>query len=303
MSINASICIVTHNRKAELKLTLDKVLELIDTNTEVIVGLDGCTDGTNSLKSEFPNVIWIEFPKNIGASSARRLVYEKAKGDYIFGFDDDSHPVTGDFVKKTIQIFNNNPHLGILAFRIYNGLHLPEAQILDKGIGNSYACSEFAGCGYAITRKAYLVSGGFPKWMHIYGEESYVSLKAFEKGYHCSYEPSILVHHRINKEARSSDGYQKFRFGLQLKNNLVLFLKLYPFPLNIRSLIKCTFHNFFKYGFNSFAWHIVFWETLFSALKDSLHISESKVAYAVLSDWMKLPLPVFDWNPQKISNA
>ncbi|MFM8917800.1 MAG: glycosyltransferase family 2 protein, partial [Bacteroidota bacterium] len=112
MSIKYSICIVTHNRKAELQFTIKHLLERIDAYTEIIVGLDGCTDGTNELRSDFPDVIWIEFPTQIGASAARRTIYEKAKGDIIFGFDDDSHAVTIDFLSKTEQVFRNDPQIG-----------------------------------------------------------------------------------------------------------------------------------------------------------------------------------------------
>jgi len=303
VSISSSICIVSHNRKKELQYTLDRILDRIDADTEIIVGLDGCTDDSNDLQSEYANVIWLEFPSHIGASAARRKVYENAKGDYIFGFDDDSHPVTIDFVQQTIQIFHSKPMLGVIAFRIFNGIQLPETHQLGISIGKSYACSEFAGCGYAITRKAYQASGGFPQWINIYGEEAYVSIRAFEKGYWLSYEPSILVHHRINKDARKSDGYQKFRFGLQLRNNLVFFMKLYPFPLNIRSVCKCALHNLFKYGIKSPSWHIIFWKSFFAAFVSSVGVYERIIPTSVLKEWKKLPLPVFDWIPPQTSHV
>lgn len=303
MTISASICIVSHNRKVALQHTLSKIFERIDAGTEVIVGLDGCTDGSNLLKSEYPNVIWLEMPSLVGASVARRAVYELAKGDYIFGFDDDSHPVTEDFINKTIQLFVNESKLGIVAFRIFNGLDLPVETHLDKEIGNSYTCSEFAGCGFAIIRKAYEATGGFPKWMNIYGEEAYVSLRAYDKGYRIIYEPSILVHHRIDKISRLSDGYRKSRFGFQLRNNMVFFMKLYPFPWNFKSSIKCFLHNLFKYGFISISWQLLFWRSLFAALKTSYIVSERKIPAKVIREWLSLPLPVFDWNPSKAANG
>lgn len=303
MSVNASICIVSHNRKADLHFTLMMILERIDVDTEVIVGLDGCTDGSSSLKSEYPDVLWLEYPNRIGASAARRAVYELAKGEFIFGFDDDSHPVTADFVNKTIQLFHNDSRLGIVAFRIYNGMELPSPKHMSVDVGNSYTCSEFAGCGFAISRKAYESSGGFPKWMNIYGEEAYVSLRAYEKGYRIIYEPSILVHHRIDKIARMSDGYRKFRFGSQFRNNLVFYMKLYPFPMNFKSSIKCFLHNLFKYGFISISWHKLFWKSLLAAIKTSLRFSERKIPIKVIRGWVSLPLPVFDWNPMKSSHG
>jgi len=174
---------------------------------------------------------------------------------------------------------------------------------LDEGVGKSYACSEFAGCGFAISRKAYEASGGFPKWMNMYGEEAYVSLRAYEKGYRIIYEPSILVHHRIDKIARLNDGFRKFRFRFQLQNNLVFFMKLYPFPWNFKSSTKCFLHNLFKYGFISISWQILFWRSLFAAFKTSFSVSERKISAKVIREWISLPLPVFDWNPFKASNG
>ncbi|MFM7903085.1 MAG: glycosyltransferase family 2 protein, partial [Bacteroidota bacterium] len=190
------------------------------------------------------------------------------------------------FLSKTEQVFRNDPQIGIVAYRIFNGIQLPKTELLESNVGHAYSCSEFAGCGYAISRKAYEASGGFPKWMNIYGEEAYISLRVFEKGYRLTYEPSILVHHRIDKDARKTEGYRKFRFGMQLRNNLLLFMKLYPYPYNIRSFIKCVFHNLFKYGSTSFSWHLLFWKSIFEALKSSSGDSEIKLSKNTLAFWM-----------------
>ena len=91
--MDASILIVTRNRKNDLEKTLSILKHQINTQEqEVLVFIDGSEDDTILLKKKFSWVNWFSSKKSIGASRARYELYKKANGKLLFGFDDDAHP-------------------------------------------------------------------------------------------------------------------------------------------------------------------------------------------------------------------
>lgn len=94
-----SVIICTYNRKNILKKCLENVFcqEFPSTDYEVIVVVDGSTDGTGSMLQEFSSlshfkVIWQE---NKGAAAARNRGGREASGDILLFLDDDIMAATG----------------------------------------------------------------------------------------------------------------------------------------------------------------------------------------------------------------
>jgi len=249
--MDASIVIVSHNRKSELRETLSILKGYTDAKQEILVFLDGCTDGSEELQATFPLIKWHTSKKRLGASPARNALLKKAKGNYFIGFDDDSHPLQPDFVKTVIQKFETNPLLGILSFQEIKGLFENGAGLEAKrkeGEIPDYNCNSFSGCGYAVRAEVYKMTNGFPVWMDIYGEEACLSIEVLNKGFEIIYTSEISVHHRVNKTARKISGKNHFRYKKQLINNLGFYLIYYPWKRIPKKLIKLYSHNFFKYA-------------------------------------------------------
>jgi GT2 family glycosyltransferase len=261
--MQASIVIVSKNRKEELDKTLQILEKLIDfSNHEVLVFLDGCSDGSELLKTQFKWVIWDGSEKSIGASGARNALYPKAKGTYLIGLDDDAHPLQTNFIDLTQTIFEKYPTAGILAFQEIKGIFNSDTEALShkKLALDEYYCNEFVGCGFAIKNEVYMATNGFPVWVDIYGEESCVSIEVIAKGYDILYTNRIAVNHRVNMELRKKTGANYFRFGKQLKNVTYYYLVYYPFPF--LKIVRLFWHNFKKYGTKDWVYFRTYFQTI-----------------------------------------
>lgn len=262
--MEASILIVSRNRKIELEKTLLILKELIDFSCqEVLVFLDGCTDESELLKNKYDWVKWYGSDKGIGASGARALLYPKAMGNILVGLDDDAHPLNSDFIELSNQLFSDHTNLGIIAFHEIKGIFASDIEaLLHKKRGKEeYLCNEFVGCGFAIKKDVYNKTNGFPVWVDIYGEEACVALEVIANGFDILYTNRIAVNHRVNKVERQKKGRDYFRFGKQLKNTAFYYLVYYPFPLY--KITRLFWHNFKKYGATDWNYFFIFFKSIF----------------------------------------
>ncbi len=273
--MKASFLIVSKNRKEELSKTL-KVLENYGEpgHYEIRVFLDGCTDGSESLKELFPDIHWITSDKSLGASRARNILYAKAKGELLFGFDDDAHPLQPDFVEIAQEIFDKNPIAGIIAFKEIKGVYDADHQIPRNLLKRSpdFLVKDFIACGFVIKRSVYNRTRGFPTWIDIYGEEVCLALETIAEGFDVLQTYRIQVNHRVDKKRRANSGANYFRFGKQLKNTAYFYLVYYPFPLFIKKIGRLYFLNFQKYALKDRKYFQKFWAAFFSNTINSFNI-------------------------------
>lgn len=265
--MKVSILIISKNRKEELRYTLSKIKNVLDFSIhEVLVLLDGCDDGSEGLVDTFDWVSWTCLSKSIGASAARRLLYAKAVGDYFIGLDDDAHPLSTDFIDKTLLIFDKYDNTGIIAFQEVKGIFKTnqEALLQSNNTTIDYYTNEFIGSGFAIRKSVYLKTNGFPTWLDIYGEESCVAIEVLANGHDIIYTSSIKINHRVDKEARKLNKHNYYRFGKQLKNSTNYFIVYYPNP--IFSLLKLYWHNFKKYAVTDFRCFRIYFKTIVTVL-------------------------------------
>ncbi|OGS71067.1 MAG: family 2 glycosyl transferase [Flavobacteria bacterium RIFCSPLOWO2_12_FULL_35_11] len=266
--MQASILIVSKNRKAELEFTLKVLERYLDlTIHEVLVFLDGCYDNSERLRIQFDWVKWVVSEKSIGASAARQQLYPKAQGKFLIGLDDDAHPLNANFIMKTVCVFEMYPNAGIIAFQEIKGVFDSDYEALEKVDikVEEYYTNEFIGCGFAIRKDVYLTTKGFPVWIDIYGEESCVSMEVLANGYDMIYSNTVKVNHRVNISDRKLNGQNYFRFGKQLKNTTYYYLVYYPFPLV--KILKLYQHNFRKYAIMDRIYFKVFLKTIFEVMK------------------------------------
>lgn len=265
--MQASILIVSKNRKHELLKTLRIIDSLIDrSQVEVLVFLDGCTDNSEFLVVELEWVRWFVSSKSIGASAARHQIYPLANAEILIGLDDDAHPLNKDFVNLTEILFQDNPNVAVLAFEEVKGVFATDSQAIEQSekIAKQFFCADFIGCGFAIRKSAYMAINGFPIWIDIYGEESCVSIEIMAKGHDILYTNQVKINHRVNKEERKLKKQNYFRFGKQLKNSTYYFLVYYPIPFH--GILKLYWHNFKKYALMDWEYFKIYFTTVFVAL-------------------------------------
>lgn len=257
--MQASILIVSKNRKKELEFTLNVLAQMVDFSIhELLVFLDGCTDDSYVLKDKMNWAQWYSSEQSVGASAARNQLFPKAQGELLIGLDDDAHPLQTNFIGLTKAIFEKHPNVGVVAFQEIKGVFNSDAEALRKRVSSQqeYLTNEFVGCGFAIRKDVYEATNGFPVWIDIYGEESCVSIEVLSKGFDILYSNTIKVNHRVNIELRKKAGQNYFRFGKQLKNSTYYFLVYYPFPFF--RIIKLYWHNFRKYALTDIQYFKIF---------------------------------------------
>lgn len=260
-----SFLIVTKNRAEDLAFTLRKLKSLIDLSIhEVLVFIDGCPK-TETIIKDFEWVNWTVSKTSISASPARNSLYKKANGQIFIGLDDDAHPISEAFIKSVEDDFNANSNLGIITFQEIRGLYKSDNEALSfaKFI-EPYCTNDFIGCGFAIKKKVYDASRGFPVWIDIYGEEPALALEVLDLGYQIGYNSKIIVNHRVDTAKRKLQGKNYFRFEHQLKNTIRLYLVYYKSPLT--KIAKLLLHNFKKYALNDFKYFKAFVYVCFSTL-------------------------------------
>lgn len=270
--MQASILIVSKNRKLELEKTLLVLEKQIDFSIhEILVFLDACSDSSGELKLLFPEVRWFESEKSLGASPARNALYKNAIGAILIGLDDDAHPLYADFVARTLAVFNQYPNVGIISFEEVKGVFKSDEEALESVDAEKveYVANEFIGCGFAIRKDVYEATNGFPVWMDIYGEESCVAIEVIAKGYDILFSNAIKVNHRVDKEARKKTGKNYYRFKRQLKNTTFYYMVYHPSP--ILKILKLYWHNFNKYALKDFICFKLFFKVIFEV---SLSFSE-----------------------------
>ncbi len=260
-----SFLIVTKNRPEALAHTLNKLKVLIDpAQHEVLVCVDNC-DETIPILSEFEWVKWEVSTKSLGASPARALLYQKAKGTYFIGLDDDAHPVSEDFIASVVAAFKANSNIGIIAFQEIRGLFENDTIALQNAKKlTAFKTNDFVGCGFAISKDVYLKTNGFPVWIDIYGEEPALALEVLNLGYDIWYQPDIKVNHRVDIEKRKQLGRNYFRFEKQLKNTIYFFIVYYPKPYV--KILKVLLHNFTKYALKDLIYFKLYVSVVFKVL-------------------------------------
>jgi GT2 family glycosyltransferase len=118
--MNVSIIIVSYNTKALLKQCLISVFEEThDINFEVIVVDNISHDGSQQMiRDEFPNVLLIESPENLGFGRANNLGAKYAQGKYLFLLNPDTI-VLNNAVKILADFLDNNPEAGICGGNVF----------------------------------------------------------------------------------------------------------------------------------------------------------------------------------------
>ena len=260
-----SFLIVTRNRPGDLRLTLNRLEDLINASKhEVLVFIDGCKH-TEPLVNEFSWVNWTVSKESVSASPARAQLYIKAKGTIFIGLDDDANPLSENFINEIENEFAKDASIGVLALQEVRGIfkNQEDAKSQIKPL-EAYFTSDFVGCGFAISKTAYNSVVGFPTFIDIYGEEPCVSLQILDAGFNIKYVPHIAVNHRVDVAKRKQQGRNYFRFEKQLFNSFKYFLVYYPKPL--KAIAKLFFHNFKKYALKDLSYFKAYFRVVFNVI-------------------------------------
>lgn len=116
--LSVSAVLVTYNRLALLKKSIQKILSQNTDKLKHLIIIDGAsTDGTREYLDSMSDerLIIVHLPKNIGGAggfnSGIRHFFEQTSDDFVWLMDDDSMP-TADALTKLLDMFDNNKLAG-----------------------------------------------------------------------------------------------------------------------------------------------------------------------------------------------
>lgn len=301
MKIKFSILITTKNRLEALKITLSKIQHLINRDdVECIICNDGSIDATsNFINENYSNIQLIENRISQGLIYSRNRLLNLTTAEYAISLDDDAHFITPNPLEIIEAYFKNNIRCGVLAFRIYWGLELPQNT-------NSYQDEQqvkgFVGCGHVWNMHVWKCIPNYPDWFVFYGEEDFAGFQLLKHGYKIWYVPNILVHHRVNIKLRKKDHDYQLRLRRSLRSGWYLYLMFYPLKLIPKKFMYTLWMQLnlkvFKGDFKAFlaiiqALFDVVWN-LFRLLKNSNRLSKEE-----FKQYQKLPDTKLYWEPSE----
>jgi GT2 family glycosyltransferase len=203
-----SVIIITRNRKEDVKLSLQGYLKQTYQNKEIIVIDNQSTDGTREMmQNEFPDLKYMWLPDNFDIK-AINIGIELSSGDIIWRTDSDSHPEKDDTFERVAEIFEQNPHIDIIAtedIEVRKGYQPWEWYPLKIDKNNipkdGFKANFFPGTGAAIKRKVFDKIGGF--WEFGFEELDFCT-RAICAGFNVRYFPNIRTLHYASPHDRDN---------------------------------------------------------------------------------------------------
>lgn len=202
--VRFSIIIPTYNRPASLRdclLHLSQLEYPLD-QVETLVVDDGSEACYQSVREEFPNVVWIKIP-NGGPAVARNYAAHQARGLYLAFTDDDCY-VDPDWLNQLEKTLSENPSA------LVGGSTPPfrEAGVFDQVCQfinsvvyahyNQVPCQSqfFASNNLAVSRKVFFELGGFDT-THTKNaaEDRTLCNHALDAGFNLIWNKEALVYH------------------------------------------------------------------------------------------------------------
>lgn len=222
--LTVSIAIASLNRREDLRETLWQLQTLQPPPREILVCLDGCTDGSAEMLREFPSTIVIENSRPSGSVYSRDKLFRMARGDLIVSLDDDSFPLQRDFIARLSKLADELPEVGVFAFEEVRaeGRDDRPFAIPTKEV---YVAS-YPNCAGAIRARLYGDAASYPVFFfHMYEEPDFC-LQAYASGYGVLHVPSVKILHRYSHVGRDMIGTHH----KHARNELLSVLMRCPLP-------------------------------------------------------------------------
>jgi cellulose synthase/poly-beta-1,6-N-acetylglucosamine synthase-like glycosyltransferase len=134
-----SFLVPAHNEEGMIHHALDNLQNLSGPKIEVIVGLDGCTDGTKAVVETYPFAKWVELDERGGKQAVLNVLLGMAQGEIVTVHDADWRFVCDqESLDHLVECFDD-PMLG--------GITLPPHNIPFWGMKEGIASKSYLGAG------------------------------------------------------------------------------------------------------------------------------------------------------------
>lgn len=197
-----TLVILTHNRRREACDCVARALTLPE-KPPVIVVDNASTDGTaRALRSEFPGLLVIEAPSNLGAAG-RNLGVARASTPFVAFCDDDTEWIPGA-IRLAETLFDDHPGVALMCAHVVVGdddrdhpvsLAMARSPLRRPGLPGPAILGFLAGASI-VRRGAFLDVGGFEPRFFVGGEEELLAFDLMARGWYLAYVYRLLVRHR-----------------------------------------------------------------------------------------------------------
>ncbi|MGV9630087.1 glycosyltransferase family 2 protein [Streptomyces sp. NPDC003487] len=205
-----TVVVITHNRRAELLRTLDRLAELPE-RPPVIVVDNGSSDGTAGAVAErHPRVRLLRPGRNLGAVG-RNLAVREVRTPYVAFCDDDSWWSPGA-LSGAADLLDRHHALATVTARILVEPGAGEDPITEE-LRNSPvrgprwlpgpALGSFLAAATVLRTDAFRAAGGFHPRLWLGGEEELLAADLAANGWWLTYADHLTIHHQPSR-ARDS---------------------------------------------------------------------------------------------------
>jgi GT2 family glycosyltransferase len=206
-----SIVFVVYNRREELAVSLEQVLEHLDyphDRLEVIVVDNASADGTAEMVRErFPAVQVIRNPENVGAS-AWNVGMTTARGDWRLILDDDCY-IAGDALKVAVR--RAEQHVAdLVSFHVVSG----EVPGYSFEVEYRTGLLTFWGCAAMFSRRVIENEPFYDPCIFIWANEMELTMRLLDHGYRHLYVPEVEAIHMKGP----TSGFSEFNAGYNARH-------------------------------------------------------------------------------------
>ncbi len=198
-----SVVVCTYNGKRTIRDTLEGLRKVEYPNFEVIVVVDGSTDGTEEVVREYGFRMIVT--ENRGLSSARNTGMRAAKGEIVAYIDDDARP-DPHWLTYLAATFLKSDFVGVGGPNLAPPQDGPIAGCVARSPGGPMhvlltdrEAEHIPGCNMSFRKWALEAIQGFDTRFRIAGDDVDVCWRLQKQGWKLGFSPAALVwHHRRN---------------------------------------------------------------------------------------------------------
>ena len=292
-SVKYSIIIVNYNNFDDIKRCLKSVTTNTDLSTAeiILVNNDATNKTIETIQRQFPKVIFIQSPKNLGFGYGNNLGASIAKGKYLIFLNPDT-VVTKGWLEKLIEGFDLAPDVGLVTPKILllsnpslinacghqvhytgivqcRGLYTPKQNFFN--IEDLCAVS---GAAFAVKADIFNRIDGFDSPFFLFIEDTDISWRAQLAGYRCVYIPDSIIYHDYTLAFWPSKMfyYERNRYMLLIKNyKLATLLSLLPILLFAETIvwgfILLKHHRCWREKLQAYKWVLHNWKVILTERK------------------------------------
>lgn len=199
------------NRPAELADLLDSVAKQDTPAARVVVVGNG-----SPLPSLPDEVSGVELAENLGVSGGRNVALARLREfgdvDVVVDLDDDGLLVSPDVFTRLVDLYETDPRLGIVSFRIADERgrtqrrHVPRLRAKDpmrRGL-----VTTFLGGGHGLSMRMLDETSDWPEAFFYAHEETDLAWRALDAGWKVLYEPELVLRHPWTSPTRHAVFYR-----------------------------------------------------------------------------------------------